>query len=95
MKRKNKRILNSTGFHKCEICNEAHILQQHHINGRLVRNPHQPSNLANICSNCHTNVHHGLIMIEGRMMTSDGYKLLWHYKGEESLTGKDTNPFLY
>lgn len=95
MKRKLQRVINKSGMEKCEICGEVHILVQHHIRGRNIPNPNSKSNLCNICSNCHLKVHSGLIIIEDRLLTTDGYDLIWHYKNEESITGNDANVHLF
>lgn len=94
MKRKQRRQINRTGIFECEVCKEPNILQQHHIRGRDIPNANKPYNLANICSNCHNKVHHGLIIIEDRIMTTNGLELIWHYPEEESLTGNDAKPHL-
>ena len=78
MKRKNRRIMNRSGKMPCEICGECTLLEQHHIKGRKIDNPHHPSNIANICPNCHTKVHANIIIIEKRVMTTSGYILIWH-----------------
>jgi predicted restriction endonuclease len=94
MKRKTQRKANRSGTHSCEVCGEEHILEQHHIRGRTVFNPDDPSNLANICPNCHTKVHHGIIVIETRLLTTDGYQLIWHHYKEPSFTGDDAKPWV-
>ncbi len=94
MNRRSRRILNKTGFCECEICKEPNILEQHHIRGRQIKNANHPSNLANICANCHNKVHHGHIIIENRLMTTAGYELIWHYDGEDSFTGNDAKPHI-
>lgn len=76
MDRSFRRELNSTGQMHCDICNEVHILVQHHIQGRKVDDPHRASNLCNICSNCHTKVHAGEIIVEGWIMTTSGIMLI-------------------
>jgi hypothetical protein len=78
----------------CEICEERTILQQHHIRGQKVDNAHRDFNITNICSNCHTLIHHGKIIIEDRLMTTGGYKLIWHREGENSMTNDDATPHL-
>lgn len=94
MKRQKRRFLNKVGESPCEICEKNNILEQHHIRGRQIFNPNHPSNLANICSNCHTKVHHGIIVIENRLLTTNGYKLIWHYYKDDSFTGDDAKPHL-
>jgi CRISPR/Cas system-associated protein Cas10 (large subunit of type III CRISPR-Cas system) len=95
MKRTHRRKLNSTGLEKCEICETQTILVQHHIRGRDIPNANHSSNLANICPNCHSMVHNGIIIIEDRLMTTDGKKLIWHHYKEPSLTGNDAKPWLF
>jgi uncharacterized protein YlaI len=92
--RRIQRKINKTGQHKCEVCNEPMFLEQHHIRGRKISNPHIHSNLANICANCHTKIHYGIIVVEGRYLTSDGYKLIWHYYKDNSITGNDAKPWI-
>jgi hypothetical protein len=95
MKRSKRRELNRIGEMDCEICGEKSILEQHHIRGRKIIDCNHPSNLANICSNCHTKVHHGVIVIENRLMTTNGYKLFWHNYKKESFTGDDAEAHVY
>ena len=94
MKRANRRKLNISGFEKCEICGLENILEQHHIRGRKIINPHHPSNIANICPNCHTKVHNGIIVLECHLMTTNGYELIWHYYKDPGLTGDDAKPWI-
>ena len=93
MKRKIKRIMNRTGLEKCEICGQEAILEQHHIRGRKIPNPNHPNNISNLCANCHKKIHNGIIVLEGHMMTTDGYQLIWHHYKEPSLTGNDAKPW--
>lgn len=94
MKRSIRRKINSTGESNCEICGKKTFLQQHHIRGRKIINANHPCNLANICSNCHADVHHGIIVIEDRLLTTEGYKLIWHHWKDDSFTGNDAKPWL-
>lgn len=95
MTRKNKRILNNTGTQPCEVCEESNYLVQHHIAGRKIKNANSHHNLANICNNCHTKIHKGIIIIEKRALTTNGYKLIWHQNNQSSITGEDSIPYLY
>ncbi len=95
MRRKNRRKLNYSGIAECEICGAAEILVQHHIRGREIQNADHYSNLANICSNCHTKVHHGIVVIENRHATTTGYILVWHYYKDKSITGNDASVFTF
>lgn len=94
MKYKIQKLSNRSGLSKCDICQNEEILEIHHIRGRKIPNCNNPSNLANICSNCHTKVHHGIIVIEDWVMTTDGYQLIWHYYKDKSITGNDAKPWL-
>lgn len=93
MKRKIQRICNRSGTRVCEICNAKTILIQHHIRGHDITNANHKNNLANICPNCHIRIHSGEIIIEDRLYTTNGYKLIWHLKGENSLTNNDADPW--
>jgi len=94
MTKKTKKIANRSGKKECPVCKKPNILVSHHINGRDIPNCNHPSNLTDICSNCHTKIHHGHIVVEGWFQTSMGKELLWHSVDEESFTGKDAKPYL-
>ena len=73
---------------KCEVCSgEAidthHIAEQHTAdeNG-IIEHYHKNNkfNLVALCKDCHHNVHHGNLNIEGYQMTSSGIKLNYSYK---------------
>lgn len=89
-----RKILNKSGKNPCNICNVVNILQEHHISGRNIPNPNHPSNLCAICSNCHTKVHHGQIIIEKWVQTSEGKELLWHSVDGNSFSGCDSKPHI-
>lgn len=87
-----RKKMNRSGKAYCDICNENEILQIHHINGRDLPNSDHPSNLCNICPNCHSRTHYGFIIIERWIRSTNGLRLLWHKKEETGLTGEDSNP---
>jgi len=89
MKEEIQKLSNNSNKTHCQICNNTEFLVEHHIRGRKIDKPNHPSNLCNICSNCHTKIHRGFIIIEGWFMTTDGMQLITHTKDEESLTGQD------
>jgi hypothetical protein len=91
---KKRRELNRTGKMECPICKSERILVQHHINGRKIPNAEHPSNKVDICDSCHREVHEGLVEIEGWFMTTGGKELIWHKKGQKSLTGNKTKPHI-
>lgn len=78
----------------CNVCKEKKYLVEHHINGRDIPDPHHKSNLVAVCQDCHYEIHLGNIIIESWVMTSSGYTLMWHKKGDESFTGSDSIPHL-
>ena len=94
MKRETRKIINRKGLYPCDICKKGNILHSHHINGREIPNANHPSNIANVCPNCHSNIHYGYIIVEKWVMTSNGHELFWHKKGEESITGENSTPKL-
>lgn len=91
MKRSIQRKINKTGKMVCEICKKSEILVEHHIEGRKINNYNAWYNRANICSNCHNNIHHGLIIIERWVQTTVGKELIWHYKEDQSFTKMDSS----
>jgi len=86
--------MNRSGMVHCDICDTQEILVTHHISGRDIPKPNHPSNLTDICCNCHQKVHSGLIIIEGWFKTTNGLELLWHSVDKESFSGRDSNPYL-
>lgn len=86
--------LKASGCSCCEICKNPNILVTHHINGREIPNANHPSNLVNICANCHNDIHYGKIIVEKWVMSTGGPILFWHKKGEASITGEDSTPNL-
>lgn len=88
---KKRKEINRSGTEFCEICKTQNILIIHHINGRKIHHANKPFNLVNICDCCHRRVHMGEIIIENWFMTSVGRKLIWHHKGENSLTDEKAN----
>jgi len=85
-----RKKINRSGSKCCDICHAKELLIEHHINGRDIKNPNHPSNLANICPNCHYKLHHGKIIIEGWTQTSLDKELFWHSVDENSFTGKES-----
>ena len=77
---------------KCEICNEREYQHEHHIQSKVFKGKNKASNIAYLCASDHVDVHLGKIIIEGRFLTDDGYMLIWHRAGEESITGIDPRP---
>ena len=91
---KKRKVVNRSGKAPCQICKEPHILHTHHIEGRDVPNANHPSNLVDICANCHNDIHWGNIIVERWVMTSNGLELFWHKKGEESFSGDVAVPHI-
>ena len=91
MSKKNVRKYKRTGYESCPICNCHAKLVQHHIHGRKVRDSEKPWNLLWLCPTCHDFVHDGTYIIEGYYQNT----LVWHKKGEESITGIDASPYNY
>jgi len=87
---KKQHVINRSGSKNCDICECKEILETHHIEGRKIPNFNHSSNLCSICPNCHTKVHHGKIIIEKWMKTTNGLKLFWHSGKEESFSGIDS-----
>ena len=94
MARKNVKKKNASGQFDCDVCGETEFLEEHHIRGRKIKDAHKPFNIANICPNCHFKIHLGEIILENWTNSSPGKLLLWHKKGEPSITGDDAIPHI-
>ena len=94
MRKKIRKTINRSGNATCPICKHPEILEEHHINGRDVPNADHLSNLASICSNCHTKIHLGRIVLEGWIQTTQGKELFWHESSDDSFTGIDAKPYI-
>jgi predicted HNH restriction endonuclease len=61
---------------KCEICKGIFELDKHHIQSKSLGGDDQPYNLIGVCPNCHRQVHRGDIVVIGKFLTLEGYKVL-------------------
>jgi hypothetical protein len=78
----------------CQICfNEAH--HKHHIVSKSKGGSNKPHNITYLCASHHHEVHSGKIIIEGNFLTSEGFQLIFHQAGEESITGSSPAVFLF
>lgn len=66
----------------CEICGYSGFLEKHHIQSKSLGGSNKKSNLLNICPNCHTEIHRGELIIEGKFQTTSGIKIIYHRKNE-------------
>jgi len=83
----------------CEICKKkSEVLETHHIASKMCGGSNHLSNLCKICPECHRLIHKPSIswskskkgkriVLEGRFDSTLGNILVWHYDGEESITG--------
>jgi len=94
MSKKAKKQNNASGCRPCDVCGAQEFLEEHHIRGRDIPKAEHPSNIANICPNCHFKVHLGEIILENWMQTTSGRYLIWHNKGESSVTGDNATPHI-
>ena len=94
IRKKIRKVMNSSGKAYCDLCSVQYLLQEHHIAGRDIPNPHHTTNIANLCPSCHFKVHHGILIIEKWMLTTEGRKLIWHAKEEQSRSGEDAKPYI-
>ena len=90
----NKSKYNSQVYvQRCQVCNET-ATEVHHIKfqcsaddndmiGSIHKN--RKSNLVALCNSCHTNVHHGDLIINGYIQTSEGVKLDYSKKTKKIL----------
>lgn len=77
---------------KCEVCHDITFLDGHHIHSISLGGSNEPFNRVKLCGTCHKEVHNGEIIIEGRFETTRGNTVVWHRKGEKSVTGVEPPP---
>ena len=94
MRKKIIKEKNKSGKCPCEICSVVTFLEIHHINGREIDNYNHKDNLTNICPNCHNEIHHGKIIIEGWFNTTKGRDLIWRRDKEEKITDEESKPYI-
>ncbi len=71
----------------CDICKNLFLsCDTHHIISKSKDGPNDAWNKTNLCPNCHRLVHIGEIIIEGKFLTTNGFKVVWRNKHEESIT---------
>jgi hypothetical protein len=75
---KSLRHIKNSKTKPCDVCSQPKILEEHHILGRKIPDYNKSWNLAYICSDCHTEVHKNLIIIEGWVNTTSGKTLMWY-----------------
>ena len=63
---------------ECEICKEVFTkTDYHHIISKSKGGCSKEYNLVSLCTQCHKQVHLGEIIIKGKFLTTEGYKLLF------------------
>jgi len=84
-------------MNQCEICKESFkYLEDHHIHSISLGGSNKPWNKCKLCPLCHTLIHYGDIICEGRYGNGKGTVLVWRKQGDESITGYSDPPvFLY
>ncbi len=70
---------------KCESCGRNGTTETHHITSKTFGGTNQKSNLAELCPNCHSDVHFGKIIIEGKFRTTNGVQLIYHKINEKPI----------
>jgi 5-methylcytosine-specific restriction endonuclease McrA len=80
---------------RCEICGYSGFLEKHHIHSKSLGGSNKKYNITNLCPNCHNEVHRGLIILEGKLRTTDGIKLIFHKKGEAPIIPNRELPEVY
>lgn len=73
----------------CEICHLITHCDKHHIESKKFKGNNHKYNITKLCPNCHRLVHTGAIILEGKFMTTTGYKLIWHKASDTSILNQD------
>ena len=82
----------------CEICKLNISTEIHHITSKKYNGSNKSGNLVELCPNCHSQVHLGEIIIEGKFLTSScligELELIYHMKNQPSITNSKPNCFI-
>lgn len=78
----------------CEICGQKGH-HRHHIQSKSKGGTNDKWNIACLCASHHMEVHEGNIILEGKFQTTTGYQLIYHIKGEESITCREPDVYLF
>jgi len=95
MSRESVRKSKRSGINKCDVTGEVAPLVQHHIHGRDINNYNADWNIAWVTATVHDLIHRGDIVIEGWVTTMNGRALCWHKRGEDSITGNNSDTHLF
>ena len=61
---------------KCEICNKVDNIDVHHIESKSLGGSDREWNKIGVCPSCHRAIHMGQIVVIGKFLTLEGYKVL-------------------
>jgi hypothetical protein len=83
-------------MYQCEVCQGTYSkLVKHHIQSKSHGGKNNKYNLTNICPNCHMLVHTGKIIIEQKILTTAGMKVIWRLPETETVTGSLPQIYVY
>lgn len=81
---------------KCEITTCDRTFQhKHHIISKCFKGTNKDYNIAYLCASHHVDVHKGIVILEGKFLTSTGIQLIYHYNSETSITGMEQQDKVY
>tara|TARA_B100001094_G_scaffold331814_1_gene401475 strand:+ start:18909 stop:21608 length:2700 start_codon:yes stop_codon:yes gene_type:complete len=70
---------NKLSVNNCEVCKSDLQLETHHIIYRCKKGTNELNNLCVLCHKCHEAVHHGNLVIEGWIQTTEKIYLNFYY----------------
>ena len=80
---------------QCEICNLNVARDKHHIQSKSLGGSNAKSNIANLCPNCHREVHLGIKIIEGKFLSTEGFKVIWRTKQQMKIISEVNDPEIF
>jgi len=73
---------------KCELCEGLfYLTEKHHIHSQSKGGSNSKHNIARVCPVCHSEIHLGIIVVEGRFFTNNGNIVIHRKYNEPSITG--------
>ena len=60
----------------CELCKQFGFVDRHHIHAKSKGGNNKPYNIIQVCPNCHRKIHAGQIVIQAKVLTTLGWRVV-------------------
>jgi hypothetical protein len=81
---------------QCQICLGTYSkLVTHHIQSKSKGGSNKKNNIINICVSCHDLIHNAKLIVEKKVLTTAGMKVIWRLPETETITGCLPQVYIY